>query len=37
MSIWTDLLFFCLGIAIGWLVFVGFTVKPPRDDGSNKP
>lgn len=32
MSIWTGLLFLCLGFAIGWLVFVGFTADPPRDD-----
>lgn len=37
MDIFSSVMFFCLGIIIGWLVLVGFSVKPPRDDGSNKP
>ena len=32
MDIFSSILFFCLGIAIGWLVFVGFTANPPRDN-----
>lgn len=33
MDILSSVLFFCLGLALGWLVFVAFTVEPPRDGG----
>lgn len=30
MSIWTGLLFFCLGFALGWLVFAAITRRRRR-------
>lgn len=37
MDILSSVIFFALGLALGWLVFAAFAVEPPRDDGRDQP